>query len=230
MAKERILLVEDEKNIIELVKFNLEEEGYAVTAVMTGDEGLKIARQKRFDLILLDLMLPGIGGLEICKILRNDEKTKQVPIIMLTARSAAADRVIGLELGADDYVTKPFSPRELLARVKAVLRRSVGGTHDEVLKTGQLVVDAAKHVVTLKRKQIDLSSKEFDLLKVLLSAKGRVLSRDFLLDRVWGYDQSLNIETRTVDMHIGGLRKKLKSESNRIVTVKNVGYRIDFDE
>ncbi|PIQ85790.1 MAG: DNA-binding response regulator [Candidatus Omnitrophica bacterium CG11_big_fil_rev_8_21_14_0_20_45_26] len=229
MAKEKVLIVEDEKNIVELVKFNLEEAGFTPLVATKGDEGLEMARQKKIDMILLDLMLPGIGGLEICKILRSDPKTRHIPIIMLTARGAESDRVIGLELGADDYIAKPFSPRELIARMKAVLRRIHQKDEGETIKIGVLRMDMAKHVVTLKDKPVELSSKEYDLLKILLEVKGRVLSRDVLLDRVWGYDQSLNIETRTVDMHIGQLRKKLKTEAFRIVTVKNVGYRFDFD-
>ncbi|PIW65481.1 MAG: DNA-binding response regulator [Candidatus Omnitrophica bacterium CG12_big_fil_rev_8_21_14_0_65_45_16] len=229
MAKEKVLIVEDEKNIVELVKFNLEEAGFTPLVATKGDEGLEMARQKKIDMILLDLMLPGIGGLEICKILRSDPKTRHIPIIMLTARGAESDRVIGLELGADDYIAKPFSPRELIARMKAVLRRIRQKDEGETIKIGVLRMDMAKHVVTLKDKPVELSSKEYDLLKILLEVKGRVLSRDVLLDRVWGYDQSLNIETRTVDMHIGQLRKKLKTEAFRIVTVKNVGYRFDFD-
>ncbi len=174
-------------------------------------------------------MLPEMNGLEICKILKQNYQTAAIPIIMLTAKGEEADRVLGLELGADDYVTKPFSPRELIARVKAVLRRLQEKPKDRSFKFGTLELDIAKHITSLKGKPVILTSKEFDLLKVLMEAEGRVLSRDFLLDRVWGYDQSLEIETRTVDMHIGQLRKKLKTEATRILTVKNVGYRFDTD-
>ena len=174
-------------------------------------------------------MLPELDGIEICKILKQNEKTAQIPIIMLTAKSQEADKVLGLELGADDYITKPFSPRELAARVKVVLRRLKEKPKDKVFKAGSLELDSAKHIVTLKGKSVDMTSKEYDLLKALLEANGRVLTRELLLDQVWGYDESLNIETRTVDMHIGQLRKKLKTESERLVTVKNVGYRFDGD-
>ncbi len=228
-SKETILVVEDEKNILELVKYNLEQEGYRVLTANRGDSGLDLALKQNPDLVILDLMLPEIDGIEVCKILKQNEKTFFMPIIMLTAKSQEADRVVGLELGADDYVTKPFSPRELMARVKAVLRRVQEKPKKEIVKIGGLEVDFAKHLVTLKGKVVELTSKEYTLLKTLIEANGRVLSREFLLDKVWGYDKSLNIETRTVDMHIGQLRKKIKLDAERLVTVKNAGYRFDHD-
>ncbi|MBI4395109.1 MAG: response regulator [Candidatus Omnitrophica bacterium] len=227
MPKETILVIEDEKNIVELVKYNLEREGYRVLTATRGDSGLEQAKKQRPGLILLDLMLPEIDGIEICKILKQNEKTAALPIIMLTAKSQETDKVLGLELGADDYMTKPFSPRELIARVKAVLRRVYEKPKDGIVKIGSLEFDDGKHIVALKGKPLEITSKEYDLLKALLEGKGRVLTREFLLERVWGYDQSVNIETRTVDMHIGQLRKKLKTEAHRIVTVKNTGYRLD---
>jgi two-component system alkaline phosphatase synthesis response regulator PhoP len=228
MPKETIFVIEDEKNIAELVKFNLEQEGFVVRTALRGDTGLEEVRKSPPDLILLDLMLPGIDGLDICKILKQNEKTSAIPIIMLTAKSEDTDQIVGLELGADDYVTKPFSPRQLVARVKAVLRRGHDKkTREKIYRTGDLEFDTAKYVVTLKGKPMELSSKEFELLKALLEADGRVLSRDYLLENVWGYDRSVEIETRTIDMHIGQLRKKLKQEGERIVTVKNVGYRFN---
>ena len=229
MAKETILVIEDEKNILELVQYNLEQEGFRVLKSPKGDDGLEQARKKKPNLILLDLMLPEIGGLEICKILKSDDATSQIPIIILTAKGTEADKIVGLELGADDYVTKPFSPRELVARVKAVLRRALEKPKEKILKAGGIEIDTGKHQVSAKGKKIELTSKEYDLLKVLMEAKGRVLTRDFLLESVWGYDQSVNIETRTVDVHILQLRKKLKHEAGRIVTVKNVGYRLDLE-
>ncbi len=228
-SKETILVVEDEKNILELVKYNLEQEGYKVIFAHSGDQGLELAKKQIPDLLILDLMLPEIDGIEICKILKQNSKTASIPIIMLTAKTQEADRVLGLELGADDYVTKPFSPRELVARVKAVLRRGQDKSVKEIYKAGALEVDFGKHTVSIKGKPIELTSKEYDLLKTLLEANGRVLSREFLLDKVWGYDKSLNIETRTVDMHVGQLRKKLKLEAERILTVKNAGYRFEND-
>lgn len=227
MAKETILIVEDEKNIAELVKYNLEEAGFSVQHASRGDSGLELARKIKTDLIILDLMLPGLDGTEICKILKQSEKTAGIPIIMLTAKTQESDRIVGLEIGADDYVTKPFSPRELVARVKAVLRRGREKPTDKPLKAGTLELDPLKHIVTLKSKPVELTSKEYDLLKILMESHERVLSRDFLLEKVWGYDGSLNIETRTIDMHIGQLRKKLKNEGERILTIKNVGYRFD---
>ncbi len=227
MAKEKILLVEDEKNIIELVKYNLEQEGFRVLTAQRGDTGLEMAQREKPALLILDLMLPEIDGIEICKILKQNYKTAGLPIIMLTAKGEEADKVVGLELGADDYVTKPFSPRELVARVKSVLRRGHEKPKDRVLKAGTIEMDTARHGVLLKGKALELTSKEYDLLKTLLEADGRVLTREALLEKVWGYDESLNIETRTVDMHIGALRKKLKNEGSRILTVKNVGYRFE---
>ncbi len=226
-AKETILVIEDEKNILELVKYNLEQEGYRVLTANRGDLGLDLAMKQNPDLLILDLMLPEISGIEICKTLKQNTKTTFIPIIMLTAKSQEADRILGLELGADDYVTKPFSPRELIARVKAVLRRTHEKPKKESAKIGSLAIDFAKHIVTIKNKPVELTSKEFTLLKTLIEANGRVLSREFLLDKVWGYDKSLNIETRTVDMHIGQLRKKIKAEAERLVTVKSAGYRFD---
>lgn len=222
-------MVEDEKNIVELVKYNLEEAGFRVLQASRGDTGLERARKEKPSLIVLDLMLPEIDGIEICKILKQNYDTAAIPIIMLTAKSQEADKVLGLELGADDYVTKPFSPRELVARVKAVLRRIREKPREKVLSAGELQMDTGKHLVILKGKTVELTSKEYELLKALLEANGRVLSREFLLNQVWGYDESLNIETRTVDMHIGQLRKKLKMEAGRLITVKNAGYRFDHE-
>lgn len=229
MPKETILLIEDEKNIAELVKYNLEQAGFKTLWASKGDTGLELVSKNKPNLIILDLMLPEIDGLEVCKILKRNDKTTKIPIIMLTAKSEVTDKIVGLELGADDYVTKPFSPKELVARVRAVLRRGKEEAKDSMFKAGTLSVDVARHKVSIKDAEIDLASKEYDLLIALMEAKGRVLSREFLLNQVWGYDSSLNIETRTVDMHVGLLRKKLKTESARIVTIKNVGYRFDYD-
>lgn len=229
MAHETILVIEDEKNILELLKYNLEQEGFRVLTAVRGDAGLEIALKKRPSLLLLDLMLPGINGLEICKTLKQNEKTRALPIIMLTAKGTESDKVVGLELGADDYITKPFSPRELIARVKAVLRRSNEKPMEETLKSGTLELDIKKHECRLHGKPIELTAKEFELLHVLMNSKGRVLTREMLLSKVWGYENSINIETRTVDMHIGQLRKKIGKEAKRLVTIKSVGYRFDED-
>lgn len=230
MSKKTIFVIEDEKNILELLKYNLEQEGYTVLTANRGDSGLEQVRKAKPDLLVLDLMLPGLDGTEICKILKQNEKTSGLPIIMLTAKSQEPDKIVGLELGADDYVTKPFSPRELAARIKAVLRRGQEKIPaDKILRAGTLEVDIAKHIVTLKTKPIELTSKEYDLLTTLMESGGRVLSREKILEQVWGYDGSLNIETRTIDMHVGQLRKKLKNEGERVLTVKNVGYRFEMD-
>ena len=196
-----------------------------------GEDALDLANREHPDLILLDLMLPGIDGLEVCKTLKSDSKTKHIPIIMLTAKTQEADKIVGLELGADDYVTKPFSPRELIARIKAVLRRSKEKEElPEVLKIEELKMDFSKIQVYVKDKPIELTAKEFELLKTLVKARGRVLSRDYLLDTIWGFDHAIEIQTRTVDVHIRTLRKKLKGAAKYIVTVKNYGYRFETEE
>ncbi len=229
--KEKILIVEDEKDIVKMLEYNLKKEGFQVVSSRDGEEALDLAVRENPDLVILDLMLPGLDGLEVCKILKKESKTSHIPIIMLTAKSQESDKVIGLELGADDYITKPFSPRELVARIKAVLRRAKDKDKaPEVLRVGDLCIDFAKISVTLKDKPVELTAKEFELLKTLIKSKGRMLSRDFLLDNIWGYDHAMEIQTRTVDVHIRTLRKKLKSEAKRIITVKNYGYRFEIEE
>ena len=229
--KETILIVEDEKDIVKMLDYNLKKEGYKTLSAHDGEEGLDLAHKEHPELIILDLMLPGMDGLEVCKALKKENRTAAIPIIMLTAKSQEADKVIGLELGADDYMTKPFSPRELIARIKAVLRRlKERDKLPEVLKIEDLAIDFSKIEVTIKGRPIDLTAKEFELLKTLIKAKGRVLSRDYLLDTIWGFDHAMEIQTRTVDVHIRTLRKKLKSEAKGIVTVKNYGYRFDIEE
>jgi two-component system alkaline phosphatase synthesis response regulator PhoP len=227
MPNETVLLIEDEKNITELLKYNLEREGFRVLAASKGPSGLDMALKEKPDVLILDLMLPELSGIEICKTLRRTAKTKSLPIIMLTAKGTEADKVIGLELGADDYITKPFSPRELIARIKAVLRRTQEKSEPEMMKSGTLELDTAKHEVRLKNRRVEVTVKEFELLRTLMSSAGRVLTRENLLEKVWDYDRAVNIETRTVDMHITQLRKKLKTEARKIITIKGVGYRFD---
>lgn len=228
--KDTILIVEDEKDIVKMLDYNLKKEGFKTLIAHDGEDALDAANTKLPDLILLDLMLPGLDGLEVCKTLKAERKTASIPIIMLTAKSQESDKIVGLELGADDYVTKPFSPRELLARIKAVLRRvKEKDKLPEVLRIGDLTLDSSKIAVTVKDKPVELTSKEFELLKTLIKAKGRVLSREYLLDTIWGFDHAVEIQTRTVDVHIRTLRKKLKSELKRIVTVKNYGYRFEYE-
>jgi len=213
-----------------MLDYNLKKEGFRALSANNGEDGLDMARKEHPDLILLDLMLPEMDGLEVCKAIKNDTKTAHIPIIILTAKAQETDKIVGLELGADDYMTKPFSPRELIARIRAVLRRAKEKDKlPEALKIGDMSIDFSKIMVAIKDKPIELTSKEFELLKILIKAKGRVLSRDYLLDTIWGFDQALEIQTRTVDVHITTLRKKLKNESKRIVTVKNYGYRFELD-
>lgn len=226
---EKILIAEDDKDIAKMLDYNLKKEGFKTFISDDGEDAVWVASTRLPDLILLDLMLPGLDGFEVCKKLKAERKTAHIPIIMLTAKSQESDKIVGLELGADDYVTKPFSPRELLARIKAVLRRMKEKDKlPEALSIGDLTLDSSKIEVTVKNKTVELTSKEFELLKTLIKAKGRVLSRDYLLDTIWGFDHSIEIQTRTVDVHIRTLRKKLKSESKRIITVKNYGYRFDI--
>ncbi len=229
--KETILIIEDEKDIVKMLEYNLKKEGFKTLSAYDGEYALDLAVRKNPDLVILDLMLPGIDGLEVCKELKSNVKTASVPVIILTAKAQESDKIVGLELGADDYMTKPFSPRELVARIKAVLRR--GKEKDklpEILKMGDLAMDLSKIVVTVKDKPVELAAKEFELLKTLIKAKGRVLSRDYLLDNIWGFDHAIEIQTRTVDVHIRTLRKKLKTAAKYIVTVKNYGYRFEYED
>jgi len=223
----RVLIVEDEPDIRELVVHHLRREGYQVSAAASGEEALSQIRGAPPDLVLLDLMMPAMDGLEVCRRLRQDPATATLPIVMLTAKGDEIDRVLGLELGADDYVVKPFSPKELLARVRALLRRSRPTPGAAPITLGALTIDPGTHTVSLDGVALPLTPKEFDLLRALVEANGRVLSREFLLDRVWGYSRASEIESRTVDVHIRRLRVKLGSEGRRVLTVKGVGYRLD---
>lgn len=229
--REKILIVEDEKDIRKMLDYNLEKEGFKTITTDDGEEAVRLVNKERPDLVLLDLMLPGMDGLEVCKTLKKDSKTANIPIIMLTAKTQESDKVVGLELGADDYVTKPFGIRELIARIKAVTRRMKDrGKLPEILEIGGLKIDFSRISASVKGKKIELTAKEFELLKTLIQANGRVLSRDYLLDNIWGFDHAIEIQTRTVDVHIRTLRKKLKTEAKRIITVKNYGYRFQPDE
>jgi len=224
----KILIIEDEKDISGMIDYNLKKEGYNTILTHDGPAGVAAAGRERPDLVILDLMLPGLDGLEVCRRLKKDDKTSGIAIIMLTAKSGETDRVVGLEMGADDYVAKPFSVRELLARVKAVLRRvSDKNEEREIYRSGDLLIDSSKVLVLVKNRPIELTAKEFELLRALVKAKGRVVSREGLLDLVWGVDVAVELQTRTVDVHIMTLRKKLKNEGGKIVTVKNYGYRFD---
>ncbi len=224
-VRAKILIVDDEPDAIELIRFNLKASGYDVVAAEDGEEALLKARKFSPDLILLDIMLPEIDGLEVCKILRRDPATAKLPIIMLTAKASEIDRVLGLEFGADDYVTKPFSPRELLLRIRNLLkRRETPEGEAEKLHVQGLEIDIPAHEARVEGKPITLTHTEFRLLQVLMERKGRVQSRDQLLQDVWGYDQM--IDTRTVDTHVRRLREKMGKFANYIGTVRGVGYRL----
>jgi two-component system alkaline phosphatase synthesis response regulator PhoP len=229
--KEKILIVDDEKDIVRMLEYNLKKEGFRVLSTFDGESALRVACQEHPDLIILDLMLPGIDGFEVCRQLKKKEATAAIPLVMVTAKAQETDKVVGLELGADDYVTKPFSPRELTARIKAVLRRVKEKVSSLSLVTVKgLSMDFSRIKVEADGKPLELTSKEFELLKTLVGAQGRVLSREYLLDAIWGFSHASLIQTRTVDVHIRTLRKKLKKQAQRIVTVKNYGYRFLFDE
>ena len=223
----KALIVDDEQAIVNLVRHHLEKEGLSCIEAYEGETALQLARTERPDLIVLDLMLPGIDGLEICRLLRRDRTLANMAIIMLTAKAEEVDRVVGLEMGADDYLVKPFSPRELVARIKAVLRRGRDSQTGGVRRIGTLEIDEAKHQVRVAGSSVELTVKEFDLLRALIQANGRVLNREQILEMVWGYANAVEIESRTVDVHIRRLREKLKNESHRIVTIKGVGYRFE---
>lgn len=218
-----ILIIEDDEHIVELLKFNIENKGYNVVASLDGKEGYLKAKNELPDLILLDLMLPGMDGIEICKRLKNKKSTSDIPIIMLTAKGDEDDRILGLETGADDYIVKPFSIKELLVRIKIILKRY--SISDENIIIGNLVIDNSKHEVKNKDELVKLTLKEYQLLEYLAINKGKVLSRNSLLDRVWGDDYFG--DTRTLDVHIRHLRKKIKCESGEIIeTVRGVGYKM----
>jgi len=223
-VKQKILVVDDEPEAVELVEFNLKQAGYAVSTAADGAEALKKARAQTPDLIVLDVMLPEMDGFEICKSLRLDAATANVPIIMLTAKAAEIDRVLGLELGADDYLTKPFSPRELMLRVKKILGRSQSEEKPkEQIRFGDLLIDLPRHLASWKGREIELTATEFKLLTILAQRNGRVQSRDQLLRDVWEYDSL--IDTRTVDTHMRRLREKIGPASKHLETVRGVGYR-----
>ena len=224
MPSDTILAVDDEVHILELISFNLKAAGYHVVTALTGEEALKRCEVERPSLVLLDIMRPGIDGLEVCRRLKGDRMTSNIPIIMLTARGDEVDKILGLELGADDYITKPFSVRELAARVKSLLRRVAPQQESEpqTLRSGDIMIDITNYEAFKGGEKLSLTLKEFELLKVLVLSRGKVLTRDFLLDRIWGYEYYG--ETRTVDVHIRHLRQKL-GEEPYIETVRGVGYR-----
>jgi len=221
----KILIIEDERDILDLVTHYLEKEGFRVRTAGDGPAGWSAALRDRPDLIILDLMLPGMDGLELCRKIRADASTALTPVMMLTAKAEETDRVVGLELGADDYLTKPFSPKELVARVKALLRRAERREDDgKPVSYGALRMDPVRHEVWLGEQEVFLTAKEFGLLEQLLRNRGRVLTRDALLNSVWGYDY--HGTTRTVDVHIRRVKQKLPLMEDAIISIKSLGYKL----
>lgn len=231
MANEKILVVDDEEHIVELIKYNLLSSGYDVITCNNGIDAVNLAMNERPNLILLDLMIPGKDGYDVCKDIRSKADIKNTSIIMLTAKSEEFDKILGLELGADDYITKPFSVRELLARVKAVLRRiNVKEEQNDIVVFGGLAANFEKREIRIKDNKIDLTLKEFELLEMLIKNRGKILRREMLLDKIWGYEYIG--ETRTVDVHIRYLRKKIEDDDKNpkfIETIRGVGYRFNPD-
>jgi two-component system, OmpR family, alkaline phosphatase synthesis response regulator PhoP len=225
----RALIVEDDPDIVELIDHYLRAEGFEVEGIGDGRQALERLHAGSHDIVILDLQLPGLDGLSLCAELRRDKRTRALPVIMLTARGDEADRVVGLEVGADDYVVKPFSPKELVARVRALMRRLQRGDGDEApLVLGALEIDDARHTVRWEGQLVHLTAKEFALLLALVEANGRVLTRQSLLERVWGYSYAEG--TRTVDVHVRRLREKLPGMADRLITVKSLGYRVTRED
>ena len=223
-----ILIIEDERDVVDLLALNLRKSGgFIISTASDGAAGLTKARAEKPAFIILDLMLPRMPGLEVCKLLKTDQATQHIPILMLTAKAEEIDRIVGLEFGADDYVTKPFSPREIILRIKAILRRGLAEQTDDCLTAGPIIVDPARHKVLVGNKDIDLTSIEFKLLRRLMQRRGRVQERDRLLNEVWGYESV--IDTRTVDTHVRRLREKLGKAGGAIETVRGFGYRFRED-
>ena len=224
-SSKTILIVEDEKDVVDLLALNLRKAGgFVISTAGDGVAGLNKARSEKPDFIILDLMLPKMPGLEVCRILKSDPGSRQIPILMLTAKAEEIDRIVGLEFGADDYVTKPFSPREVILRIRAILRRGEAMRADERLTAGPITIDPARHEVSAGGKRVNLTSIEFKLLRTLMQRRGRVQERDRLLNDVWGYESI--IDTRTVDTHVRRLREKLGKAGDLIETVRGFGYRL----
>lgn len=223
-----ILVVDDEEDILELVKYNLEKADYGVITASDGETALDLLWDENIDLVILDLMLPGINGLDVLKTLRNDKRTESIPVILLTAKTTEIDRIVGFELGTDDYVCKPFSVKELVVRTKALLKRSGWQDQDTVLEKGALYINFNKHKVTVEKHALDLSPKEFAILDYLFRKKDKVISREQLLEKIWGLDSTVDV--RAVDVNIARLRDKLGKAKKVIKTVKGYGYMLDLEE
>ena len=225
VSRKTILLVEDEPDVVDLLILHLRKnDGFVVSVAADGTTGLTKAREQKPALIVLDLMLPGMSGLEVCKLLKSDPGTRHIPVLMLTARAEEIDRIVGLEFGADDYVVKPFSPREVVLRINAILRRGTLSDRSEQLRAGSITIDPVRHRVSVAGKAIELTSLEFRLLRTLMERRGRLQERDRLLNDVWGYESV--IDTRTVDTHVRRLREKLGPAGDVIETVRGFGYRL----
>lgn len=230
MAKEKILIVDDEENILELLNFNLKNAGYEVYTANNGEKALKLAKENKPSLVLLDLMIPGIDGLDVCKEIKRDKNLKETSIIMVTAKGEELDKILGLELGADDYITKPFSIRELLARVKAVLRRTIAkeDEFEESYDNGRVKIDYFRREVIISNQKVEFTLKEFEVLEFLAKNKGRILNREIILDKIWGYEYIG--DTRTIDVHIRYIRKKIEEDDKNpklIETIRGLGYRFN---
>lgn len=226
MAGQKILVVEDDKHIFKLVKYNLEKAGFDCTVTVTGEDALEVLDRESIDLIILDIMLPKMDGFETCRHIKQDKKLLNIPIIMLTAKGEEVDKVVGFELGADDYVVKPFSPRELILRAKAILKRGKPKEEEkDILSVDKITIDIPRHKVTVDKKEIKLTQLEFKLLVTLVKRRGRVQSRDGLLEDVW--DIASEVTTRTIDTHIKRLREKLGKAGKLIETIRGIGYRFN---
>ena len=225
-TNKRVLIIEDEQDVIDLLALHfLKDASYSISTAVDGASGLEKARTEQPSVIILDLMLPKMSGLEVCKILKADKVTRSIPVVMLTAKSSEADRINGLELGADDYITKPFSPREVMLRVKAIERRRATEVVDNKITNGLITVDPSRHQVEVAGKKVHLTTAEFNLLMMLMKKPGRLLSRDMLLTGAWGYDSAIN--SRTVDTHVRRLRRKLGKGARYVETVRGFGYRLN---
>lgn len=226
MADGRILIVEDDRNISKLIKYNLEKAGFDCSVSFTGEEALEALEKESFCLVILDIMLPKMNGFEVCRYIKQEKRLARVPVIMLTAKGEEVDRIVGLELGADDYVVKPFSPRELVLRVKAILKRNIlseEGASADILLVERIKIDLSRHKVSVDKKEIELTLLEFKLLMTLAQRRGRVQSRERLLSDVW--DMASDVTTRTIDTHVKRLRQKLGKSGKLIETVRGIGYR-----
>jgi len=224
---QKILIVEDMQSLADALRVFLQREGFQVVLAYDGVEGLRVATEEKPDLAILDIVLPGMDGLEVCRRIRQNPKTARLPILILSGKGEEMDKVVGLEVGADDYLAKPFGDRELVVRVRALLRRSLAPTQSRVLRVGGIEVDSERYTVSVGGRPVALTPRELELLRALLEAKGRALGRGYLLETLWGRDRKVGIESRTLDVHVRSLRNKLGREGQRILTVRKVGYRVD---